>query len=538
MKTRRAYQQQAFWARKRLRRYMLAWLRQGGKTTTLAEQSLHEMAEHPGRLITFATASLALGGEMPDKEAKVWQQFLADMREWADRQKLQLAAGRLVHAEDSDSWKALPADIDTAALADLLEHSKFEVRLKHSHTVSSRLKVIAANVQTARGYSGTVKLDECAFVPDLRTLLAEIEPIFSTDPTFNFLMATTPPPDYAHYAYELLTAEDGRDEWPVNPEGNWFKNRAGVWVHRVTIDDAAAAGRLNYHPDTGEVITPDQAREASMDKDGWDRSNRLKRPTVGTSAISPLALDTAQRRGQALGCQASEWPVHHGGLPTGIFQAVNGTVSLGLDLGTTEKKTSNPTALAVAGKLGADFVIPATMWWKTADPNLTILRLVTVAEAMRAKGIKVLGLQVDATNERYFATLVRSALGRYFPVTLCVGSERIETAGEPLLLKAYKGNLLANAGESGKLLLPFHRYLYDDFMRVVKTAGSYDATVGPAGEHGDTFDAAALALHGLASGGPVEAIYPGRGDLSGGPARSKDPSWMDRAKDFFGLHYA
>ena len=164
------YQDQAFWANKKLRRYMLAWLRQGRKTSTLSEQSLLEMAEHPGRLITFATASLNLGAEMPEKEAQVWQQFLRDMQSWAAQREMQLVAGERRQVNDADSWRQLPDDIDVGGLADVLSHSKFEVRLKHTNTVSSRLKVIAANVQTARGFSGSVKLDECAFVDDLRTL--------------------------------------------------------------------------------------------------------------------------------------------------------------------------------------------------------------------------------------------------------------------------------------------------------------------------------------------------------------------------------
>ena len=135
MKKRRAYQEQAFWGNKSLRRYFLAWLRQGGKTTTLAEQSLLEMAEHEGRLITFATASLNLGTEMPEKEAQVWKQFLTDMQAWADERGKQLVAGERRHEADADSWRALPADIDIAALADVLEHNKFEVRLRHTNTI-------------------------------------------------------------------------------------------------------------------------------------------------------------------------------------------------------------------------------------------------------------------------------------------------------------------------------------------------------------------------------------------------------------------
>jgi hypothetical protein len=536
VRKRLSYQDQAFWARKKLRRYMLAWLRQGRKTTTLAEQSLHEMAEHAGRLITFATASLNLGSEMPEKEAWVWQAFLKDMQEWADERKLQLVAGQRRHVNDDDSWRQLPDDIDIAAIADLLEHSKFEVRLKHSNTVSSRLKVIAANVQTARGFSGSVKLDEAAFVDDLQTLLAELEPIFSTDPTFNFLMATTPPPDYAHYAYELLSPEEGNMEFPLNPEGNWFLNRAGLWVHRVTIDDAAAAGRKNYHPDSGAEITPDEAREASMNKEGWDRSNRLTRPMVGTSAVSPLAMDSAQRRG--LNCSfAAHWDESQTALPAGALDHISGTVTVGLDLATTTKKKSNPTSLAIGDMRDGHFAARLILWWKTANPHVTTDRTLLILRALQSMDVRVHGLGIDATSERYFADLLKGAIGSLAPVSLLVSSESIDTPEGKINLKTLMGNRLADAAESDKLTLPFSTYVYKDWMRVVKDRGGYDAAVGPNGEHGDTFDAVKICNHLFTTTTEVEALFPGIGDLAAS-GRSKDPSWMERTRDFLeGLIY-
>jgi len=526
VRKRLVYQEQAFWANKKLRRYMLMWLRQGRKTSTLAEQCLLEMAEHEGRLITFATASLNLGSEMPEKEAQVWQQFLREMRSWAESRKMQLVAGERRHANDAVSWRQLPDDIDLSGLADVLEHSKFEVRLRHSNTVSSRLKVIAANVQTARGFSGSVKLDECAFVDDLRTLLAELEPIFSTDPTFNFLMATTPPPDYAHYAYELLTPEDGNEDFPLSAEGNWFKNRAGIWVHRVTIDDAALAGRKNFHPDSGKEITPDEAREASPDKEGWDRSNRLKRPLVGTSAVSPLALDTAQRKGLGRAA-AAYWPEESAGIPAGALEYVKGTVALGIDLATTTGKKSNPTGLSIVRDEAGELHAPCILWWKTANPHTTTARVVGIIKALLSQGVRVQAVGIDATSEKYYAALLKEAIGALADVQLIVSSESVETPEGNISLKSFMGADLSNAIESGKAVLPFNSYVYKDFMRVVKDRGGYDAAVGPNGEHGDTFDSTKLGWRVLRRGTGVEAYDMPVGDAHGLAAgRSPHPSWM------------
>lgn len=513
---------------------MLAWLRQGRKSSTLGKQSLREMAAHPGRLITFATASLNLGGEMPQKEGTLWQEFLTDMRLWAEKKKCLLVAGERRHESDDHSWRQFADDIDVDAIADVLVHNKFEVRLKHSNSVSSKLKVIAANVRTARGWSGSVKLDEAPFVEGLKDLIAELEPIFSTDPTFNFLMAGTPHPDYADFSYELFMEENGREDWPVNPKGNWFKNRIGWWVHRVTIDDAAAAGRKNYHPETGEEITPDEARAASSDQEGWDRSNRLLRPKVGRSAISPMAMTTAQQKGRTR-CFASEWPADMEELPAGALEHVKGVVTIGVDPATTEKETSNPTGLAIQRKEGQDIHIPTILWWKTADPRIQRKRMVLIVRTLLNMGVQVKCVGIDATNERGLAREIRDDLTALTTVILLIGSENVEgvkdTDGFNINVKQHKGNLLSAAGESERLIVASHRYVYGDWMRVVKKKGTYDAAVGSAGEHGDTFDAAANAMFVDEVGGPVEVHFPQIGDLAtGGTDDDDDEDWFDKMK--------
>lgn len=498
MKRHRSYQSQAFWAVKKYRRYLLAWLRQGGKTTTLADQAFLEMAEYAGRLITFVSASLNIGSEFVEKEAKAFHDMLAGLRAQAQEQGRQLNVGFRPNADSDheDNFKRLPDDVDWAGLADIMERSKLELRLRHSETVFSRTKIIAANIATARSWSGSVKFDEIAFVRELKTFLAEIEPIFSTDPTFNLIMATTPPPDYAHFAYELLTAEDGREDFDLSPAGNWFKNRAGLWVHRVTIDDATAAGRKCYDPDTGAEQTPDENRGKTLDRDGWDRSNRLKRPAVGTSAVAPLALDAAQRRGLGK-CLAFEWTGTYD-LPWGdITRAVGDApeVALGVDLASTEGKKSNPSSLTVTAPNGLGFRAPLMTWWKSADERVTEGRILSVALGLRLAGKRVKVANLDATNERLFASRIRrTLLAHGIACRLCSGADKVMSRGEATTLKAFTGGQLAGAIDSGLAELPFHRYVYDDFMRVTKVPGGYDCPVGPNGEHGDTFDGCKLSF--------------------------------------------
>ena len=50
-----------------------------------------------------------------------------------------------------------------------------------------------------------------------------------------------------------------------------------------------------------------------------------------------------------------------------------GPVGIGLDPGTTTKKTSNPTGLALIQQVGADYIARLVVRFKTSDPDVVIL---------------------------------------------------------------------------------------------------------------------------------------------------------------------
>jgi hypothetical protein len=490
---RRAYGDQLFWARKRLGRYLALWPRQAGKTTTLADQGIHEMVETPGKLVIFGSASLNIGTEYTEKEVVAWNNLLAGFK--SPKHKLEVGENR-----GHDIFKAVP-DLKPADMAELFDKSKFEVRIWHSNSVCSRTKVIAANLATFRSWSGSVKLDELAFLPDLRIMLQEAEPMFSTDPTFNMVMATTLPDDYAHYSYELTTPDDYREDWPLDPKGNWFKSRAGLWVHRVTADDAYAAGRKYYNPDTRAEETPDENRESSLDKEGWDRSNRHKRPSVGTSALNPVDVDNAQRRGKD-SCLAGE-----GDPPAGWLDCLgSGELTAGLDLASTEGKKSNPTSLTLLEKRAGRFSARLVLWWKTAQPAVTERRLVEIFTALCSTGRKVKVLNADATNDRLYVQTLRDRLRHLVKVKGIVSSSSIKHRGQELSARTVSWTMLRETVEENQIDLPPGRYVAQDFLRTKRAPGDlYVASVGPNGEHADTADGTRLALMGhLHGSGPVE----------------------------------
>jgi hypothetical protein len=316
-----------------------------------------------------------------------------------------------------------------------------------------------------------------------------IEPIASSDPTMRMILATTPPADDAHMSHEMLSPGPGV-EFAPDPQGHWYRSETGLLVHRVDVHDGYAAGVVLYHPESGEVISAEEHRALAIDKDAWDRNYGLKFAMGGTSACSFLSLHHAQERGRIAGCLSAE-----GDYPAGWPQDVpwgSGEITVGVDLATTEREMSNPSALAVVERIGRDFFVRALVRWKTADPRLS--------RAMIARALELPGdrrarcLAVDASNERYFAADLKRDLGAKVPVRLFIAGERADYKAEQMTQKQFAGSLLVNALEDGQVLLPPERWVRDDFRLVRKEKGSFSNALDQSGNHGDTFDATKLAL--------------------------------------------
>lgn len=280
----RIYQREAFLST--LRRLFLLWCRQKGKSFKLGTKALDWMMATPGVLVTLISASMTLGSEILVKEAGIWRDMLEILRKAAD------AAGlKLTSTADG---------LDFDALCDILEHSKLEVKLWHSRSVCSRSRVIAPNPDTAVGWTGHIVMDEVGRMPNAQEVFEAVMPFMDSNPAFNLLMATTPPPDDKHYTFELF-APPPDVTFEVNPRGNWYRSASGIMVHRVDAWDAHAAGVPLYHPETREPITPEEHRALAMDRAAWDRNYALKFLSGGTAAISMAAIARAMQRGHELG---------------------------------------------------------------------------------------------------------------------------------------------------------------------------------------------------------------------------------------------
>ncbi len=187
----------------------------------------------------------------------------------------------------------------------------------------------------------------------------------------------------------------------------------------------------------------------------------------------------------------------------GMFAPI-GRVGIGVDLGTTTKKKSNPTAIAIIQQVALTYYARLVIRFKTKNPDVTRGMIEILLDLPH--GLRVGRICVDATNERFFATdLKRDLLGKAI-VELVINSESLEYRGQSMNYKSYLGNLFVNTIDDGYLALPPEPWLERDVRLVVSEKGSFDADVDEEGNHADTFDAIKLAIHALnLRGGPAQA---------------------------------
>lgn len=467
---------------------ILYWRRQGGKTTTLAYKALKWMAENPGCTVIFASASLNVGSEMPMRQHDVFRNVIRSIQEESSSVSITTNADKL--SDDS--------------FLDLFESGKFETTLWHSKSIKSRLKVIAANVATGRGFTGWLIVDEIGFIHDLKDFIEAVEPIASRNSAYRVLYSTTPPNDDSHYSYDLIAPPPGMIFTP-SKIGTWYTSQAELPVHRVDGYDAELAGVPIYDKISRLPLSVEEARRKATDRDAFDRNYLLALPTGGAAAIQLDWLRRAQDLGFKNRCRYYE-----NELPDNWWQDLDPAlpVAIGADPATTENQKSNPFGLCVAQRAGADILAKVMLRFKTSNPRLAMNKLVEVAGTLRAKGFIVSGLGIDASSERFWAAEVVKTFSEknLCRVILLVASEKITKRGEDYNLKSYTGSVVASLCEDGHFAAPPAREVRDDFRLVMRHKGSFDNLTDAAGNHGDLFDAAKAATYVLTEdSGDLEA---------------------------------
>lgn len=217
----RGYQQDVFWDHK-TKTLILHWSRQIGKSYTLAGWAVDRLLRYPGRLVTVLSNSRDNGSEFVMKCQDVCEKL-----------------GQAIQVED------LSEDLK-------YDNMRFEVRIVIGGKVG-RIKVLAANPRTARGFSGDLILDEFAFHEDSRAIWEAAEPIISSNPDFLCRIASTGNGKLNMF-YQLIS--EGR-----------------IPVNRMRRSDAWRRDELKiYSAIDGREITPDEARAEASDKRAYDQN--------------------------------------------------------------------------------------------------------------------------------------------------------------------------------------------------------------------------------------------------------------------------
>jgi len=526
---RRAYQGEALreFIEAVARVWAMLWERQSGKSSTFAEMMLYEMIRYRNRSCVYGSASLLLGTEIPLKIGQRLDAVDQDVelfRKFRDTATASVSAKGMMFQVAEQDREAVPKGLTEANFAELFKSAKLEFRVYHDRTSYSRTKVIAPNIATARGWSGTVFLDEVAFIRNLRELLTALLPIISSNKDFKLLLATTPPEfDDTHYSFELLAPKAG-ELFTANARGNWYESEAGIRVHRADAFDTHLAGKKIFDLKTGAEITPAEAFQKAPNKDGHRIAHWLWWMLGGSAACDLLRLKTAQERGLQAPCLNfiidSDQDMRIGLTWLSEHMDPQAKVGIGFDVATTTKGTSNPSVVSVVEEHGPEIIVRARFVWKTRDPDVAnerldeILRIVAARPGGRAKA-----LAQDASNEKYFAEANRKRLRAQLPVLLVVAGEAVDKPGldKPTNYKEYLGGALVAKLVDKNLTLPGDTYTRMDYRLVMRDRGRFVCEPNDQGMHGDTFDGDKLGLWALTKRAESShAVAVGVGSFQGG----------------------
>ena len=499
--------------------------RQYGKTTTFARIALRKMMRTKNHTVIFGSAKLNLSREIARKESEILQAAIRAIIAETSRD-----GAEMVTVNDLQTGKR-PDKLTPDDFAELFEAQRLEFRLYHDRGSYSRTKVVALRPD-AVGETGDLMADEIGRVANWREVWEAISPIVASNPEFRMCLCTTPPPDDAHYSFEMLAPPVGTVFTP-NKEGNIYRSDFGVRVLRLDADDAYLDGIPVYDMESGAPLTPAESRHQDPDKDAWDRNYGCKFVLGGTGACGLMQLDTAQHRGIETAIFASISCDEDFDQALAAMLAVlgPGKVGIGVDVATTTGGVSNPTSVSITEQVGVDYIARAILIWKTADPDVANDRIKRVVEAVarRPAGGRARRLCVDATSERYFAVSLRKLLSGLVPVELVIASVTIDRPGYgSLTLKQILGINAIDVLDNNRLTLPPDRYVRIDWRLVKKEKGLLFCEPDQDGKHGDTFDSTKLSIHALASKAGVATI-----DLntqigeSTTERRRRDPRQMD-----------
>ena len=252
---------------------LLHWSRQIGKSFTLAswavDRILDKLKTNDAWLVTVLSNSRDNGAEFVIKAQEVCNKLG-------------------IYMQTSDDSPDLTYD-----------NMKMEVRITvevNGVKRVGRIKVLAANPRTARGFSGDLILDEFAFHENSQAIWEAAEPILSSNPEFLCRISSTG--NGKHNMFFRMANGAGPND------GTPFKSPAGFMVCRVTRTEAWKMGVKIYDANTRAPITPEQARAAALDKRAYDQNYECRFNDENMCLLTNELIQQALREGIPIDEQA------------------------------------------------------------------------------------------------------------------------------------------------------------------------------------------------------------------------------------------
>ena len=196
---------------------------------------------------------------------------------------------------------------------------RFEVRI-HVAGKTSRIKILAANPRTARGFSGDLILDEFAFHEDSNAIWEAAEPILSSNQDYLCRIASTG--NGKHNMFYRMGAGGRTDEHGMGVSD------AGFVVSRVPRSLAHRMGVKIYDPQTRAEITPDQARLRALDKRAYDQNYECQFADENMALLTHELVSAAERDEVVVICSQDWSPAAQD-----ILLAAQGDLFVGVDVG-------------------------------------------------------------------------------------------------------------------------------------------------------------------------------------------------------------
>ncbi len=424
------------------------WGRQTGKSTTMAAWAVDRLITRPGRLVTVLSNSRANGMELNVKCGDICQR----MQQAFEQEDLSVD-GRF-------------------------ETMNYETRIKVRGEMG-RIKVLAANPKTARGFSGDLLLDEFAFHEDSGAIWEAAEPILASNPDFLCRIASTPNGRHNMF-YRLVTS-------------------AGVAVRRVTRTDAWKSGLQIFHPMTRAAITPEEARALAPDKRAYDQNYECTFEAENMALLTYELISAAERQDAGIVCEEN-WS-------TKALETLSmnpGRLFAGVDVG----RHADLTVITVLEKSGDSFLVLGILRIRGMRLPQQQERLAMICRLPGVVCVKIdmtgLGLGLYEYTEQQFGSKVR---GQNFASSVELRGRNGPT-GERVRAPEALATQLLQVYEDRRIQHPADDLLREDLRkpeRLVSPGGRVSiAASRDANGHADHFWSLALAIDAAMEKAPGE----------------------------------